>query len=195
MGSGILPDVDDPSLPAGDPDDTASTAALDDLDSYRLEWSVTTKQEEFEGQSTYLIEWIREPSTYRLVTEMMGVSFEHLWSGDKAWIKPAGASDWTEITSDEAPDPFDALGGVNDWDEDMIPDGEETVNGVNCKCYIAEATTPWGTSSHRICVADQAGIPPITVRGLLQMDQQGSTTIIESNMYDINQPIAIETPE
>lgn len=195
MGSGILPDVDDPSLPTGDQDDTAPTAALDDLDSYRLEWSVTVKQEGYEAQSTYLFEWIKEPSTYRLVTDMSGISFEHLWSGDKAWIKPAGSGDWTEISSDEAPDPFDALGGVIDRDEDMIPDGEETVNGIHCNCFIAEATMPYGTSSHRICVADQAGIPPLVIRGLLQMEQQGSTTIMESNLYDINQPITIETPE
>ena len=196
MGSG-MPGEDDASAPAADQgDDDAPTITLDDLDSYRLEWSVTIEQEEYETQTIYLFEWIREPPTYRHVVDMMGVTFEHLWAGDKVWMKPAGLDDWIEISADEAPDPLDALSGVLDWDEGMTPDGDETINGIRCRCYITEmAMLPHATGYHRVCIADQAGIPPLVIHGLMQIEQQGSTTITESNLYDINQPFVIETPE
>ena len=194
MGSDIMPDMDDPSLPTDDLDDEAFAAALDDLSSYRLERTVTVKQDDDETQHTYLFEWIKEPPIYRTVVDMGEVMFEHLWAGDKVWTR-VGGGDWIEISADEAPDPLDNLGDGMGASEGMTPDGEETVNGIRCKCYITEITMPQATGFHRICIADQPGIPPLVIYGLMQIEQQGITTITESNLYDINQPFTIETPE
>ena len=173
--------------------DSWSTADLSDLDSYRLEQTVTTIRDGYETTMMYLFEWVKEPSTYRLVMDMGEFVIEHLWVDEGVWLRMDGG-DWLEISADEAPDPFSELSAAFDWDGEMTLVGAETVNGVACQRYMVELAMPQTNGRYEVWVADQGDLPPLIIRTIMYMEQSGLITIIESNLYDINQPIVIERP-
>jgi len=184
------PDADD--LPGAD----VTTVDLSELDSYRLVMSVQVQSDGYETTNTTTLEWVREPEAYRHAYDMDGFVMEHLWIGDQVWFRMTG-TDWMEIEADEAPDPFDVLYGLTDWqDERMQLVGEQVVNGIRCQWYTSEELVIMQmTSQYEICVADQAGIPPIVVFSRTRMETQNHTTITEVSLTDINQPITFEPPQ
>lgn len=173
------------------------TSDLSNLDSYRLERAIAIIGEGYESTSTHLFEWVKEPYTYRLVMDMgMGMGeIEHLWTEDGVWLRMDGG-DWMAISADEAPDPFAELSDAFEWDDEMTLVGAETVNGVNCQRYMVDLAMPElnVNGRHDVWVADQNDLPPLFIRSILYMEQPGMTTAIESNLYDINQPIIIAPP-
>lgn len=180
---------------AFDPGDPVEAADLSELDSYRLVMTIQVQMEGYdETTSSITIEWTREPEAYRHVYDMGGFEVEHLWVGDKVWMRVSGG-DWMEIAADEAPDPFNEIANLMDWrDNDMRLAGEAVINGVQCKHYTHEVVTPFATSYLEVWIADQAGIPPVAIRSLTRVEQEGHTNIMEMNLYDINQPFTIESP-
>ena len=191
----LLADWDDP-----DADDLSgadvTTVDLSELDSYRLITSVQVQMDDDETTSTTTLEWVREPEAYRHFYDMGDFAIEHLWIGDRVWTRMTG-TDWIEIQADEAPDPFADLYSLTDWqDEDMQLVGEQVVNGIRCQWYTSEEIVIMQmTSQYEICVADQAGIPPIVVFSRSRTETQNQTTITEVSLTDINQPITLEPPQ
>jgi len=90
----------------------------------------------------------------------------------------------------------------------MVFDGEETVNDVHCRRYTVDTDLDYTreTGSHTtghakgtMWVADQAGIPPVVVRAIMDeeliVDGEPSHPSWEFDLLDINQPVTIEPPE
>ena len=192
-----------PSLPTPSPGEQATpqaeqpgasveVASLDDLDSYRLDWSVQMQMSAGgEMEMSYTMEWVREPPARRLVMSIGGGPFgEYTWIGDTVWAKMGDT--WIQATEEDAADAFDQLGDVMTPDSDMVLVGEETVNGVHCKHYVCD----FGDMMHKeIWVADQSDLPSVAIRGMFRMKTTQMITEAEGNVYDINTPITIETPK
>ncbi len=171
----------------------ATTATLDDLSSYRLEITVTVRQSGEETRNSYLFEWTKKPFVYRRMTDMGEVVIDYLWAEGRAWMR-TGDGAWSEIQDDAAPDPLeDVL--MDSSTEGMTFDGEETINGIRCRCYVDETTMLDMIGQNRLCVAAQTGIPPLVIFHSMQIEQEGIFQLTERNLYDINQPFTIETPE
>ena len=178
--------------PAEQPGASVEVASLDDLDSYRLDWSVQMQMSAGGGtKMSYTMEWVREPPARHLVMSIGGGPFgEYTWIGDTIWAKMGDT--WMQATEEDAADAFDQLGEVMTPDSDMVLAGEETVNGVRCKHYVYD----FGDMMHKeIWVADQSDLPPIVIRGMFRMETTQMVTEAEGNVYDINTPITIEPPK
>ncbi len=178
--------------PAEQPGASVEVASLDDLDSYRLDWSVQMQMSAGGGMKmSYTMEWVREPPARHLVMSIGGGPFgEYTWIGDTVWAKIGDT--WMQATEADTADAFDQLGEVMTPDSDMVLAGEETVNGVHCKHYVYD----FGDMMHKeIWVADQSDLPPIVIRGMFRMETTQMVTEAEGNVYDINTPITIEPPK
>jgi len=196
------PPVDMPTPPsgelpeplAGEPAEAVEYASLDTLDSYRLEWSVTIKTGDMEVKSGYEMEWVKEPPAYH-VTMSMGegaVLAENMWVDDTFWIK-AGDT-WVKGGEAETEDALNQVGDIMTPSDDMVLTGEETVNGVRCKHYVKDETVPYSIHQE-VWVANQSDLPSVVVRGLDRMEMNDMVTVIEANVYDINESITIEPPQ
>ena len=188
-----------PSLPISSPGEQATplaeqpgasveVASLNDLDSYRLDWSVQTEMPAtgIAMKMSYTMEWVREPPSWHLVTGLG----EYIGIGDTAWVKVGDT--WMQATKEDAAGALDQLGEFMEPDSDMVLVGEETVNGVRCKHYVYD----FGDMMHKeIWVADQTGLPPVVIRGMFRMETTQMVTEAEGNVYDINTPITIEPPK
>ncbi|MCK4472927.1 MAG: hypothetical protein KAW49_14190, partial [Anaerolineae bacterium] len=177
---------------AEQPGASVEVASLDDLDSYRLDWSVQMQMSAGgEMQMSYTMEWVQEPPARHLVMSIGGGPFgEYIWIGDTVWVKTGDT--WMQATEEDAADAFDQLGDVMTPDSDMVLVGEETVNGVHCKHYVHD----FGDMMHKeIWVANQSDLPPIPIRGMFRMKTTQMVTEAEGNVYDINTPITIEPPK
>jgi hypothetical protein len=207
-------------------------ATLDTLDSYRLRLMSRVQDEgapePFEMIMT--MEWVREPPASRTVMSDSdgNVMMEMITIGDITWMKMGDT--WMQMPPEQAEpeQEFDAEDILADLDmeTDMTLVGEETVNGVHCKHYtvdtefsiplprpegadelpgLAERIT--GHVQGEVWVADQRGLPPVTIRGRTQTEMtfltptgeptgEGTMVIYEErDLYDINEPITIEPPE
>jgi len=200
------------------------------LDSYRRR--TTTRIQGEDGSwgpaITVEIEWVREPEAQRMVVydESGAVSVEVITVGSESWAKMGDI--WVKSEVKEAPagtgDGLQMLLEAQEAMEGgMTPVGEETVNDVHCQRYTLDATVtipfpvPEDVSeeaaemtateivvheSGDLWVADQAGLPPVTIRSLTEgemisrLPSGDEKTILqqESDLYDINQPITIEPP-
>jgi len=173
-------------------DDTAvAPATLSELDSYRLVITIRVTLEDIETTRTTTFEWVRDPRAYRYVEEMEDFSMAWLGVGDDNWMRVTG-SDWMEIAGEEPDFPLGAAEWV--YDDEMELVGTAVVNGINCQHYRFEMTFSNITSQTEVWVADQPDLPTVVIRSLTQTEQPGQTTITDVNLYDINQPLAIDPP-
>jgi hypothetical protein len=181
------PSVKEPTPQAEQPGGPAEVASLDDLDSYRLDWSVQVQMSAGGGVTmNYTLEWVREPPSGHLVTGLG----EYIWIDDTFWVKVGDT--WMQGSQEEAENAFDQLGDIMEPDSDMVLAGEETVNGVHCQHYVYDL----GDTMHKeIWVADQSDLPPVVIRGMFRMETSQMVTEAEGNVYDINTPITIEPPK
>jgi len=201
-------------------------AGLDSLDSYRLHitWRVQNEDGSEAAEMTITEEWIKEPpATHLVMSRSEGGSeetpfMEMITIGDTTWMKMGDT--WMQMESGEEEDFSDAWSGLTTDVGGWTPAGEETVNGVHCKHYTSgdetSITVPdpkeGGTVTVRVqgeaWVADQAGLPPVTVRERTQIEggffplpvpgaPSGETGIVylEYDVTDINASITIEPPE
>ncbi len=174
------------------PGASVEVASLDDLDSYRLDWSVQMQMSAGGGMKmSYTMEWVREPPARHLVMSIGGSPLgEYTWIGDTVWAKMGDT--WMQAIEEDAADALDQLGEVMTPDSDMVLAGEETMNGIHCKHYVYD----FGDMMHKeIWVADQTGLPPVVIRGMFRMETTQMVTEAEGNVYDINTPITIEPPK
>jgi hypothetical protein len=206
-------------------------AGLDALNSYRLH--MTWRGENEDGSESYemniLEEWVKEPPARHLAMSTSVASSEErpvlemIRVGDTTWIKMGE----TWIQSESPDESAMGEGLSNAWEGSLAGDlegwvlvGEETVNGVHCKHYATDDETtitvpdPQGggtVTTHvqgEAWVADQPGLPPVTVRERSQMEggffpmplaggeAAGETGTVhwEFDVTDINAPITIEPP-
>ena len=90
----------------------------------------------------------------------------------------------------------------------MVFDGEETVNGVDCRRYTVDTDLDYtredgshttGHATGVIWIANQSGMPPIIVRAWMDedliVDGKESHPYWEHDITHINEPITIEPPE
>jgi hypothetical protein len=181
------PSVKEPTPQTEQPGGLVEVARLDDLDSYRLDWSVQMQMSAGGGMSMdYTMEWVREPPSGHLVTGLG----EYIWIGDTFWVKAGNT--WVQGTKEEAEDALNQMGDIMTPDSDMVLVDEETVNGVHCKHYIYDLEE---LMHKEIWVADQSDLPPVVIRGMFRMETSQMVTEAEGNVYDINTPITIEPPK
>ena len=218
-----------PTAPPESGDVTPEIAGLDTLDSYRLH--ITWRGENEDGSESYAMtiteEWVREPPAKHLVMSASDLGSEEIpflemiTIGDTAWMKMGDT--WMQMESEEGED-------ISEGWEDLITDvadwilvGKETVNGVHCKHYTSGGETSFtapnpkegGTvtvhAQGEAWVADQSGLPPVTVRERMQIEGgffpmpipgagastagETGTMYLEYDVTDINAPITIEPPQ
>jgi hypothetical protein len=221
-------DAEQPASAPESGDGSLEIADLDTLNSYHLRMVWRTENEDGSESYTMTIteEWVKEPPARHVV--LSGAesgseevpSLEVITVGDTMWMKMGDT--WMEMESGEADDFTDAWSGLMTDVENWKLVGEETVNDVHCKHYTSgeetSVTVPdpqeGGTVTVRAqgeaWVADQAGLPPITVRertkiegGFFPMPFAGAgapqtggegTVYLEYDVTDINAPISIEPP-
>lgn len=191
---GSVEETPTPSPSAEQPDESAEFAGLEELDSCRLEWSVTIETGGSELESSYEMEWVKEPPAYHITMTMGGggLQLEYLQIAGTTWIKAGGA--WVKGDEGETADAFDHLGNIMSPEGNMALTGEETVNGIHCKHYVRDESVPYPMHVE-VWVADQSGLPPIVVRGLHRVEANKVVTVVEANVYDINTPISVEPPQ
>ena len=173
-----------------------TTVTLDDLSSYRLETVITVQLPEAETRNVFLFEWTKEPFVYRrMITMGEFMVTDYIWAEGKVWSR-TGDGEWIE-TQDDKPEPLDDIAIAMDFStEGMTFEGEEIINGIRCRCYVEEMVLPGTTAESRRCVANQAGIPSLIIHdSLKQSSEEGRVSLTETNLYDVNQPFTIETPE
>jgi hypothetical protein len=187
-------DGDQPQPPAGEPAGAIQYADLNELDSYRLEWTVTIKTDDGEATSGYQVEWTKEPLAAHLTMSVAeGIPpIEYVWANDTVWMNPG--SGWMLGSKEDMDDTINQVGAVLTPEDDMVLVGQETVNGVACQHYAKEITVQ-PAARLDIWIADQGNLPPVVVRGSSQMEMSGMTMITEANVYDINAPITIDVPQ
>ncbi len=168
-------------------------ADLNELDSYRLEWTVKRKVGDDYVVGGYKLEWTKKPLATHLTMEMGGgMALEYILADGGVWLKAGG--EWMEASKEDLDDAIREIGDVVQPEEEMKFLGKEKVNGVDCKRYSKETKTKEFTSRHDVWIADQKGLPPVVVRGIFRMTGAVEQTM-ESNVTDINAPITIKVPK
>lgn len=166
---------------------------LDVLDSYRMDWSVHLQMgEDGAMMQTYTLEWVREPPAQRLLMGAEGgvLAAEYVWIGGKVWLKVGDT--WIQAHEEDAAGAFEQLDNLVSPEDDMLPLGEEMVNGIRCQRYVYD----FGEMIHKeLCVAAQADLPPVVIEGLFRMKVGEMSTEVQGHVYDINQPITITPPQ
>jgi len=173
---------------------TIDYAQLNELDSYRLAWTVKSKVGDNETEGGYNIEWTKKPLATHLVMKMTeGVpALEYILVEDTVWMKAGGQ--WIQVSKEELDNTIDQMGDVIQPDEGMILVGEETVNNVKCRHFKKEEHYPTSSAKLDVWIADQKNLPPVIVRGVFQMEGDVNQTM-ESNVTDINKHISIKPPK
>jgi hypothetical protein len=178
---------------AGDWDDP-SADYLVGLESYRL---VMVSHSVMQGQAitlTVAIEWMREPLAYHYSEDDGHFRMEWVFANGKGWMRYQDG-DWEAYGYDM----MRATGAdLLVWHEDRIDlsqfelTGTAVVHGINCRHYQFDQGYAYGEQ----WVADQPDLPSMIVRRLAYSQEPGGQTgFSELNVYDINQPLAIEPPE
>jgi formylglycine-generating enzyme required for sulfatase activity len=239
LSSGLLGgDGDDATEPpAGASSSSGSEGAdvgiadLDTLDSYRLlmKWQAQN-EDSSEGFSMIIQEeWVREPPARHLTmsgAELGGEEpvpmFEMIGIGDSTWMKARDT--WVQMEADQAEGMTDAWPGLMTDVQGWTSTGTETVNGVRCKRYTADEKTQvsfaipeeGGTVQLQVegdtWVADEPGLPPVTIRQRVQIEggffplaalvpgagapssEDSAVMNMEYDVTDINASITINPP-
>ncbi len=167
---------------------------LNELDSYRMEWTMTAGTGDNETLARYKVEWTKDPPATHLTVDMGRdmPAIEYILVNDTVWMN--AGSGWIQVAEEDLKDATSQMGDVIGPDDDMQFVGRETVNGVRCRHYTKEASFQDTSSKLDVWIADQGDLPPVVVRGILRMEG-GVTRVIESNVTDINTPITIKPPK
>jgi len=217
------PEPDDGPTPSPDgDDDEIEVADLDALNSYRSRMTIRVqdKDETESHELTTITEWVRDPPAIHVTTTsgMEGFNMETILIGSEAWMAVGG--EWISIPPDQVGE-----GLLVDWHglmpdvSGMELVGQETVNGIRCKHYTSTGQQsltvpdPEGGQALRVTIhgevwiADQSSLPPVIIRervqtegGILALPGASGTskemvTIMEYDVYDVNENIVIEKPE
>ncbi len=224
--SSAEPGGEQPVSPSEPSSGIPEIADLGGLDSYRLHviWRVQNEDGSEAVEMTVTEEWVREPPASHQIVSISQVGTEEkpvletITVGDTSWMKaddtwiqwrPEGQENisgiWEDFTTD-----------VEGW----TPAGEETVNGIRCKHYTSggdeislaipdpeEGGTVVVGIQGEVWVADQSGLPPVTVRERTQIrgsfspmpvpgapSGETGSVYLEYDVTDINTPITIEPP-
>jgi hypothetical protein len=178
---------------------TVDIVNLDDLDSYRVEWSVTSQMaDESAFVMGYRSEHVREPPAEHTVLFMDDAPWSEITIiGDEMWVKQGDT--WVAAAENHMSEGFDDLAETVAIDEDMTLIGTETVNGVRCKHYLHDFDNGMQKLRREVWIADQAGMPKAPIRAQYHMevklDTGMMTTDTVADVFDINQPIQIERPQ
>jgi hypothetical protein len=186
-----------PAEPSGAP---LEVADLKGLNSYRL--AMTYRSQPAQEMATEIVfteEWVREPPARRFSVSYGAdmPTMEYIIVGGSAWMNVGGT--WMMTAETDVQDANDNMAEFLAPDPNMIPVGEETVNGVHCQHYTLDVELDFETVHHEMWVADQDGLPPVIIRSVYQVTvKMGETTLVnggELNVTDINTPITIEPPQ
>lgn len=178
---------------------SVETASLTELDSYRTEVTHTVNTGDTAVTVSVTEEWVHEPYARRIFTNVGEdmPAMEYIVVGDSAWMKMGDS--WLSIAPEDVEDANEQWTEISSADSEMVPLGEETVNGIHCQHYIFQLDMASQSVRHEIWVADQSGLPPIVVRAIYWTEiKTGQVTIVnegEGNVYAINEPITIEPPQ
>jgi hypothetical protein len=181
--------------PVGESGETVVYAELNELDSYHLEWTVTVEVQDTAMATGYQVDWTADPLATHL-TMSMGEGLpvtEYIWVADAVWMR-VGGGEWMLGGEEDMEDAINQVGEVLHPEDEMVLQGQETVNGVACKHYVKETPAPYSTRLD-VWVADQGNLPPVVVRGVQRLDMEAMTTIMEANVTQINAPLTIEPPQ
>ncbi|MBI5030430.1 MAG: DUF1349 domain-containing protein [Chloroflexi bacterium] len=220
-----------PTQPSGSVLSTAfgKIAPPNELNSYRARMLLELRKKDGGKPETMRVmqEWVKNPPAMHVATGEGTQAIEVITIGDKSWVK-MGAS-WIESPSGQQ-----RQSGI-DAQQSYLPEqdvrvqalGDDTVNGVRCKrqaysgkVFITipampnrpETKTTFNVKGE-ICVAEQAGLPPVSVREKGELEgnlfgmlfqtvlggttkpDTGETTYFEHELYDINSTITIKPPD
>ena len=169
-------------------------AELNELDSYRLAWTMKSKTGDTETVGGYNIEWTKKPLATHLVMKMVdGVpAMEYILAKNTVWMKAGGQ--WVQVSKEELDDALNQMGDVIQPDEGMLLVGKETVNSVQCKHYTKAENYPNSSAKLDVWIANQKNLPPVVVRGIFHMKGDVDQTM-ESSVTDINKHITIKPPK
>ncbi len=171
-------------------------------------------------------EWVKSPSSLHTTLGEGDKAIEVIKIADRSWIKMG--TGWIETP----PGQQNAAGTMPD---NYLPEqnvqvqtlGDDTVNGVRCRrqSYSGKVTITIPAIQNRaetklsldvkgeMCIANQAGLPPVVVReksemagnlfgalfqaalGSATQSTAGETTYVERELYDVNTAIAINPPQ
>jgi hypothetical protein len=228
-GSGSEQPTSPPESSGGAPE----IAELSAVNSYRL--TMTWRGESEDGSQSYEMimteAWVKEPPARHFTMssaasgaeEGPGMSMEMIRIGDSSWMKMGDT--WMQtntpddsVMGDDFTSAWEGILGEEDI-ENLIPAGEETVNGIHCKHYTTGGDTtvvapgPEGGTVEmevegEVWVADQPGLPAIAIRWRSRMEGgffpmplaggapgESSVVYLEYDVTDVNMPIVIEPPE
>jgi hypothetical protein len=193
------------------PEAMPTIVGLDKLDSYRQSIAIRTEEDGKQVSVVNMVEeWVREPPAKHLTMNLGELAIETITIGDKNWVKFGDT--WTESAT-ASDDMSSSLSDFNYNEGDLSYVGSESVNGVNCKHYTFDQSTDVdGKMTHvtgDVWIADESGIPTITVRMRATIDgaiftmpgaatptaPEKTKTYMELDVTDINQPIEINPPE
>ena len=177
------------------------TDSLDNLTSYRADWTTTMKMP---GQDEsmvlkYKLEWVKDPPAQHVWMDMATGSFaEVIWIEDKVWVK--AGDQWVLGGAESTEQAFENFHDAFEVDDDMTLVGTETVNGMRAKHYVYDFDNGiQNITMHReIWVADESSLPAVPIQAHFRMENKSTqgtmVTEIQAHLYDINTQIDIEAP-
>lgn len=187
-----------------------------------------TEQNAAESVTVLEQEWVRADNARRVaLLNGDALTFETIAIGEQTWLRmppmgwqlvPGPSQDMTSgmggaMSVQEMLDK-DAENVAQGMQSGIVYEGQETVNGVRCRRYAvtleldemeAALGETGGTmvmedyvSTGKVWVADEAGLPPVTVRTYMvsryTLNGQPASVSMVMEVTDINQPITIEPP-
>jgi hypothetical protein len=201
-----------PTSESGDEAAQIDSAALSNLSSYRVRWSMQWTPEGGTAESTVILqEHTREPQAYRITMEGGQGSIEMVQIEGTTWTCFGGSCAQTQASEDDIASQFDAqVLDPSDLtsDSDMDYVGQETVNGISTRHYTlnlnAAGVALLGQGevtdvNSAVWIADDASLPAFVVRYTMTWqetrDGQAGANEISYEVYDVNAPFTIEPPE
>jgi len=184
--------------------DISAENKLIEFESYRLHTVTSLEQNGETSSYDVMTECVREPAAQRLVftgtdeadsLELIIVEGISYYRSGSEWITmQSSEQDLTEAVTAWSPQEY--LHG-----EQARFMGKETINGLETKHYIYDDPSVFDFSgltegSAEVWVSTEYGVAVRTILDITGEDENGPATLqIESNLTDINQPIAIQAPE
>ncbi|HQE93194.1 MAG TPA: hypothetical protein PLH19_09705 [Anaerolineae bacterium] len=197
---------------------SVDTDALEDLDSYRMQMTLSFTAEDGTVEETSIEEEAtRDPFAQHYTITSAGQSLEFIRVGDTQWMN--AGEDWmqTPVSEDESTGEFGQFLQLDQMFSDVDKDsyqylGKETINGMNTRHYRLKEdawNTAWDLTGEEegtieegtmeLWVVNENNLPQFAARleihakGTFSEDRKGELLITEE-ILDINAPITIEPP-
>lgn len=204
-------------------------ASPNELNSYRARMLLESRTKDGSKPDTMRMmqEWVKNPPAQHVATGEGAQAIEVITIGGKSWVKmgagwiesPSGGQGQSSANTQQSYLP--------EQDVQVQAMGDDTVNGVRCKrqSYTGKVSVTIPAIQNRpetkvtfnvkgeVCVANQAGLPPVVVREKGELEgnlfgmlfqtvlggatkpDTGETTYFERELYDINTAITIKPPD